>query len=142
MYTRRRWPLFRPLAASRDWFATYSALVESSFCLTCVNQMAEVIPADYNSLALREKRLVHDLRLLVEDPPPGIKAQPLDSSNYHWQASVTGPAGSPYEGGIFFLYLKVGLASGIWHFHAWPYFFFNRSRFPSRSHLTLPRFAS
>ena len=28
-FTRRRWPLFRPIAAVRDWFATYSALVES-----------------------------------------------------------------------------------------------------------------
>ena len=37
----------------------------------------------------------------------GIKAQPLDSSYYHWQASITGPAGSPYEGGVFYLYLKV-----------------------------------
>jgi ubiquitin-conjugating enzyme E2 D/E len=37
----------------------------------------------------------------------GIRAQPLDSSYYHWQASITGPAGSPYEGGIFYLYLKV-----------------------------------
>lgn len=37
----------------------------------------------------------------------GIKALPLDSSHYHWQASITGPVGSPYEGGIFFLYLKV-----------------------------------
>ncbi len=33
--------------------------------------MAELIPADYYPLPLREKRLVHDLRLLVEDPPPG-----------------------------------------------------------------------
>lgn len=37
----------------------------------------------------------------------GIKAQPLDSSIYHWQASITGPVGSPYEGGIFYLYLKI-----------------------------------
>ena len=39
----------------------------------------------------------------------GIRGQPLDSSEYHWQASITGPVGSPYEGGIFYLYLKVPL---------------------------------
>ncbi len=70
-FTRRRWPLFRPIARTKDWFSTFSALVESSFCLTCICQMAEVIPADYFPLPLRERRLVHDLRLLVEDPPPG-----------------------------------------------------------------------
>ena len=32
---------------------------------------------------------------------------PLDSCYYHWQASITGPVGSPYEGGVFYLYLKV-----------------------------------
>ena len=100
--------------------------------------MAEVIPEDINSLPLREKRLGHDLRGLVYDPPEGnfisktdilskfynnhisihimpilvlyslgIKAQPLDASYYHWQASITGPTGSPYEGGVFYLYLKV-----------------------------------
>ena len=97
--------------------------------------MAEIIPEDINSLPLREKRLGHDLRGLIWDPPEGmfyvhemlskniwsmeiqynvrnlfligIKAQPLDSSYYHWQASITGPAGSPYEGGVFYLYLKV-----------------------------------
>ena len=33
--------------------------------------MAEVIPEDINSLPLREKRLGHDLRGLVYDPPEG-----------------------------------------------------------------------
>jgi hypothetical protein len=70
-FTRRRWPLFRPLALVKDWFATYSALVESCFCLTCIYQMAEVIPADFEPLALREKRLGHDLRGMLTDPPEG-----------------------------------------------------------------------
>ena len=40
VFTRRRWPLFRPLTCGhRDWFATFSALVESSFCLTCIYQV-------------------------------------------------------------------------------------------------------
>ena len=107
VYIRRRWPLFTPIIPMGDGFSTYSALVESSYCLTCIYQMAEVITGQFESLALREKRLVHDLRILIEDPPPGIRAQPLDSCNYHWQASVTGPPGSPYEGGLFFLYMKV-----------------------------------
>ncbi len=98
--------MFRPLTFVQDWFATYSALVESSFCLTCIYQMAEV-PVEADSLPLREKRLGHDLRGLISDASEGIRAEPLDSSYYHWQASITGPVGSPYEGGIFYLYLKV-----------------------------------
>jgi len=107
VYTRRRWPLFSPMIYITDWFATYSALIESSFCLTCIYQMAEDIPDDLDSQPLRQKRLGHDLRGLLSDASEGIRAKPLDSSYYHWQASITGPVGSPYEGGIFFLYLKV-----------------------------------
>ena len=33
--------------------------------------MAEVIPEDINPLPLREKRLGHDLRGLIWDPPEG-----------------------------------------------------------------------
>ncbi|CAG9123765.1 unnamed protein product [Plutella xylostella] len=40
-------------------------------------------------------------------PPEGIAATPLDPVCCHWQASVTGPAGSPYEGGAFYLYIQV-----------------------------------
>ena len=76
--------------------------------------MAELIPDEKDgtlreAMHLREKRLINDLRSLVEDPPPGIRAQPLDASNYHWQASILGPSGSPFEGGLFFLYLKVSI---------------------------------
>lgn len=107
VYTRRRWPLFSPMIYITDWFATYSALIESSYCLTCIYQMAEDIPDDLDSQPLRQKRLGHDLRGLVSDASEGIRAKPLDSSYYHWQATITGPVGSPYEGGIFYLYLKV-----------------------------------
>ena len=107
VYTRRRWPLYNPMIYIQDWFSTYCALIESSFCLTCIYQMAENIPEDLDSAPLRQKRILHDLRGLHNDASEGITARPLDSSYYHWQASITGPVGSPYEGGLFYLYLKV-----------------------------------
>ena len=41
------------------------------------------------------------------DPPEGIQAVPLDRGCCHWLASILGPQGSPYAGGIFYLYLQV-----------------------------------
>ncbi|KAK7077757.1 hypothetical protein SK128_003756 [Halocaridina rubra] len=39
--------------------------------------------------------------------PEGIEASPLDEMSLHWQASIRGPASSPYEGGTFFLYIQI-----------------------------------
>ena len=50
--------------------------------------------------------LGHDLRGLLSDASEGIRAKPLDSSYYHWQASITGPVGSPYEGGVLSVFSK------------------------------------
>lgn len=78
----------------------------------------------------RHRRLLLELKSLQQDPPDGINAKPLDTSCFFWQgildeylrfiffnsilkknnikkASITGPHGSPYEGGIFFLYLRI-----------------------------------
>ena len=44
---------------------------------------------------------------LRTDPPEGIEAAPLDQKCCHWQATITGPVGSPYEGGLFYLYLQI-----------------------------------
>jgi len=106
-FTRRRWPLFNPLVEISDWFLRFSSLINSCFCRACVFQMSEVMPADTESSPMRDKRLGHDLKGLAQDAPEGIEAKPLDSCHYHWQASIRGPVGSPYEGGIFYLYLKV-----------------------------------
>ena len=51
---------------------------------------------------------------LKSDPPEGIRASPLDDTYSHWQASITGPAGSAYEGGVFLLYLQVRLRYFTW----------------------------
>ena len=54
----------------------------------------------------RKHKLEREHRILNLYSPEGIKAQPLDSSYSHWHASITGPVGSPYEGGIFYLNIK------------------------------------
>jgi len=106
-YTRRRWPLFDPMVHVKDWFMKFSSLMNSCFCLKCCYQMWEQLPPQVESSPPRDKRLGHDLKGLAQDAPEGIEAKALDSSYFHWQASITGPVGSPYEGGVFYLYLKV-----------------------------------
>lgn len=39
----------------------------------------------------------------------GIRAVPLDGKLARWQASITGPANSSYEGGTFYLYIYLPL---------------------------------
>lgn len=41
--------------------------------------------------------------------PEGVEAIPLDGQLRTWQASITGPPNSPYEGGKFFLYIIIPL---------------------------------
>jgi hypothetical protein len=48
-------------------------------------QMSEAIPEDTERNAIRSRRLIHDLRGLVQEAPEGVEAQPLDSACYHWQ---------------------------------------------------------
>jgi ubiquitin-protein ligase len=103
----RRWPLFAPMVCVKDWFSVFSTLVNSSFCLTCIYQMSECVNYQGHRSAIRSKRLLHDLTGLGKDALEGVMAKPLDSSLYHWQASIRGPVGSPYEGGLFYLYMKV-----------------------------------
>ena len=40
----------------------------------------------------------------MQDPakcPPGVHADLVDGNMFHWKLKITGPAGTPYEGGIF-----------------------------------------
>jgi len=67
------------------------------------------VPSDeeQNEVSIRSRRLKYDLTGLSKDSLEGVRAQPLDSTLYHWQAAIRGPVGSPYEGGLFYLYMKV-----------------------------------
>ncbi|XP_017777532.1 PREDICTED: uncharacterized protein LOC108563384 [Nicrophorus vespilloides] len=106
----QRWPLLQMGGTNCDWFQVYSSLVRSSCCLKCLRHLAFwVLPVEEESY-WRHNRLCRELKALEIDPPDGIKAIPLDPMYCHWMASIKGPEGSPYEGGIFFLYIIIPYA--------------------------------
>uniref|UniRef100_T1J244 E2 ubiquitin-conjugating enzyme n=1 Tax=Strigamia maritima TaxID=126957 RepID=T1J244_STRMM len=113
-FTLKRWPLFRPLYPVQSWRTIYTKLVESAPCKLCLQQRCVQLqpPRDIHGKELaadswRRNRLRTELKTLRSDPPDGIEAIPLDHFCCHWQASITGPVGSPYEGGNFYLYLQI-----------------------------------
>uniref|UniRef100_A0A1B6C8V9 E2 ubiquitin-conjugating enzyme n=2 Tax=Clastoptera arizonana TaxID=38151 RepID=A0A1B6C8V9_9HEMI len=106
-YTLRRWPLYKPLCKIQNWFRVYSYLVSSSPCKACLFQTSLRLQPSTEENMWRRRRLRSELKNLRLDPLDGIKAIPLEKKNCHWMGTITGPVGSPYEGGMFYLYLQI-----------------------------------
>ncbi|OXU25103.1 hypothetical protein TSAR_006675 [Trichomalopsis sarcophagae] len=109
-HVKLRWPLFKPTNGMvGNWYKAYDRLASSAPCKTCLSQTSlhHTRPPKVEENSWRRNRLRIELKGLRSDPPEGIEATPLDQMCCHWQATITGPAGSPYEGGVFYLYLQV-----------------------------------
>ncbi|EFN68974.1 Ubiquitin-conjugating enzyme E2-17 kDa [Camponotus floridanus] len=107
-HVKLRWPLYKPIGCVKNWYRVYDYLASSAPCRTCLAQTSlRSRPSRMEENSWRRNRLRSELKSLRIDPPEGIEAMPLDHMCCHWQATITGPVGSPYEGGLFYLYLQV-----------------------------------
>ena len=51
-------------------------------------------------------RLNKELEELTNNPPTNCSAGVIEDDIYSWQATILGPEGSPYHGGVFYLKIE------------------------------------
>ncbi|KAI1134019.1 ubiquitin-conjugating enzyme [Hypoxylon sp. FL0543] len=54
-------------------------------------------------MATSQKRITKELQECMASPPPGVTITPSESDIHTWTATLIGPPGTPYAGGLFSL---------------------------------------
>jgi len=109
-FVKTKLPIFHPMYAVAEWYSIASDFVDSLPCKPCFMNMSLSYHPNINTTvrSLRSVRLTKEIKWLrAENSIEGIEAIPLDDINYNWLARMNGPRDSPYQGGVFYLNLKV-----------------------------------
>lgn len=67
------------------------------------------MPPPAGKTGIRAKRIANELREIARENNAACSAAPLDENNTNiWRATLTGPEGTPYAGGVFELDVHLG----------------------------------